>query len=118
MTASLDERGREVLDQTPVEAPIKFTRPEPIHIHLRRLVEQYHQQMRDADEYETFDDADDFDVEDGAPSYESAPTEYEANFMPRGELLKKMFPEKKNAGKKQAPPADDPAEPPQAAPGA
>lgn len=81
--ARIDELGREVLDQTPTAIPIPFTRPEPIHVRLRRLVERYHQDMKDAEEYETFEDADDFDVHDGALSYEDAPSEYEANFMPR-----------------------------------
>lgn len=81
--AKIDELGREVLDQTPTAIPIPFTRPEPIHVRLRRLVERYHQDMKDAEEYETFEDADDFDVQDGALSYEDAPSEYEANFMPK-----------------------------------
>lgn len=88
--AHIDELGREVLDQTPTAIPIPFTRPEPIHVRLRRMVERYHQEMKDAEEYETFEDADDFDVQDGAPSYEDAPSEYEANFMPHN--LDKIIP--------------------------
>ena len=91
--AHIDELGREVLDQTPVAIPVPFTRPEPIHLRLRRIVEQYHSEMRDAAEYETFEDADDFDVDDGMPSYEDAPSEYERDFMPREELLRKLFPD-------------------------
>lgn len=116
MAATLDKEGREWLDQTPVEIPIPFTRPEPIHLRLRRIVERYHQEMRDADEYESFEDADDFDVGDGAPSYEDKPTEYEQDFMPHAERIKQMFPEQKTAPKPQAQPAGDGAEPPQAAP--
>lgn len=82
MSATLDEFGREVLDQTPRAISVPFTRPEPIHIRLRRLVEQYHREMLEKDEYESFADADDFDVADGAPSYEDSPSEYEADFMP------------------------------------
>lgn len=82
MSATLDEHGREVLDQTPRAISVPFTRPEPIHIRLRRLVEQYHREMLEKDEYESFADADDFDVADGAPSYEDSPSEYEADFMP------------------------------------
>ena len=82
MAASLDEYGREVLDQTPRAIPVPFTRPEPIHLRLRRIVEQYHRELAEKDEYESFSDADDFDVADGAPSYEDAPSEYEGNFMP------------------------------------
>jgi hypothetical protein len=36
--ATLDEHGREVLDQTPVSVPFKFERPEPIHLRLRRQI--------------------------------------------------------------------------------
>lgn len=117
MAATLDKDGREWLDQTPVEIPIPFTRPEPIHLRLRRIVEQYHQEMKDANEYETFEDADDFEVGDGAPSYEDMPTEYEQDFMPHSERIKQMFPEQKAAPKEQpSSAAPDGAEPPEAAP--
>jgi hypothetical protein len=116
MAATIDENGREVLDQTPVSIPIPFTRPEPIHLRLRRIVEQYHQEMKDAAEYESFEDADDFDVGDGAPSYEDRPSEYEQDFMPHAERIKQMFPEQVTAKTEQAVPAPSPAEPPQAAP--
>lgn len=115
MAATLDKEGREWLDQTPVEIPIPFTRPEPIHLRLRRIVERYHQEMKDAEEYESFEDADDFDVGDGASSYEDKPTEYEQDFMPHAERIKQMFPEQ-SAPKPQAMPAGDGVEPPQAAP--
>lgn len=116
MAATLDKNGREWLDQTPIECPVPFTRPEPIHLRLRRIVEQYHQEMKDASEYESFDDADDFEVGDGAPSYEDNPSEYEQNFMPSREAVAKLFPEQQPAPKQQATPAADGVEPPQAAP--
>lgn len=116
MAATLDEHGREWLDQTPVEIPIPFTRPEPIHLRLRRIVEQYHQEMKDANEYETFDDADDFEVGDNVPSYEDKPTEYEQDFMPSREVVNKLFPEQTAPKEQPSPAAPDGAEPPQAAP--
>lgn len=116
MAATLDEHGREWLDQTPVEIPIPFTRPEPIHLRLRRIVEQYHQEMKDANEYETFDDADDFEVGDNVPSYEDKPTEYEQDFMPSRELVNKLFPEQTAPKEQPSPAAPDGVEPPQAAP--
>nr|DAX11102.1 MAG TPA: hypothetical protein [Microviridae sp.] len=116
MAATLDEHGREWLDQTPVEIPIPFTRPEPIHLRLRRIVEQYHQEMKDANEYETFDDADDFEVGDNVPSYEDKPTEYEQDFMPSREVVKKLFPERTAPKEQPSPAAPDGVEPPQAAP--
>lgn len=118
MAATLDKEGREWLDQTPVEIPIPFTRPEPIHLSLRRIVKRYHQEMRDAEEYESFEDADDFDVGDGVPSYEDKPTEYEQDFMPHAERIKQMFPEKTAPREQPSPAASDGVEPPKAAPGA
>lgn len=118
MAATLDKQGREWLDQTPIECPVPYTRPEPMHLRLRRIVERYHQEMKDAEEYETFDDADDFEVGDNVPSYEDKPTEYEQDFMPHSERIKQMFPEQKQktAPKPQAQPAGDGVEPPKAAP--
>lgn len=117
MAATLDEHGREWLDQTPIECPVPYDRPEPIHLRLRRIVEQYHREMQDAGEYESFEDADDFNVGDGAPCYEDKPTEYEQDFMPHAERIKKMFPEQKTAPKEQpSPAAPDGVEPPPAAP--
>lgn len=86
MPAFIDEFGREVLDQTPIAIPVPFTRPEPLHLRIRRMVEQYHQEMKEKDQYETFADGDDFDVEDGAPSWEDSPSSYEVDFMPHPEV--------------------------------
>ena len=111
----LDELGREVFDQTPMAIPVGFSRPEPIHMCLRRMVEQYHREMKDSQEYESFEDADDFDVGDGAPSFEDAPTEYEVNFMPRPEPEPEpVKPEQSHSdagGGQQGSPAPAPAEP-------
>ena len=110
----LDELGREIFDQTPMAIPVGFSRPEPIHMRLRRMVEQYHREMQDSQEYESFEDADDFDVGDGAPSFEDAPTEYEANFMPQAESVEPVKPEQSPSdagGVQQGTPAADPAEP-------
>lgn len=118
MAATLDKEGREWLDQTPVEIAIPFTRPEPIHLRLRRIVEQYHQEMQDANEYETFDDADDFEVGDNVPSYEDKPTEYEQDFMPSREAVRNLFPEQPAPKPQPSPAAGDGVESPQATPGA
>ena len=111
----LDELGREIFDQTPMAIPVGFSRPEPIHIRLRRMVERYHQDMKDSQEYESFDEADDFDVGDGAPSFEDAPTEYEANFMPHESPVQTITESEKSpsdaGGGQQGSPADAPAEP-------
>lgn len=111
MAATLDEFGREVLDQTPVAITVPFTRPEPLHLRIRRMVEMYHQEMKDSHEYETFEDADDFDVEDGVPSWEDFPSAYEQNFMPNP-LLSNLFPEPSK--QEQGNPAPVKEEPPKA----
>lgn len=82
MAATLDEHGREILDETPVAITVPFDRPEPLHLRIRRMVERYHQEMKEKDEYESFEDADDFDVEDGVLSWEDSPSDYEVEFMP------------------------------------
>lgn len=105
---NLDEHGREILDQTPIAFPVGFARQEPLHMRIRRMVEQYHAEMRDAADYETFEDADDFDVDDGVPSYEDAPSAYEADFMPR-QLLASKREQGTPAPAQEDPPKADPA---------
>lgn len=51
----------EVLDPTPVAAPFKFTRPKSLSELVREA--QFSQVVRDAG-YDTFEDFDDFEVED------------------------------------------------------
>lgn len=78
--AVLDSRGAEILDSTPISLPIKFNRPEPLHLRIRRMVIAELNAARTSDEYETFEEADDFEVGDGVASFESSPTEYEKGF--------------------------------------
>lgn len=60
----LDEFGVEILDTTPVSLPTGFRKPETLQEQVARLVRN--QVSREAEEagYESFDEADDFDVED------------------------------------------------------
>lgn len=60
----LNEKGQEIFDQTPIEIPFKFTRPIPLHIRLREQILAVQEDMRHQDEYDTPEDADDFDVVD------------------------------------------------------
>lgn len=60
----LNELGQEVPDPTPVEMPAGFKHPESLESQIRRLVRGA---MSDASEqagFESFDDADDFEIED------------------------------------------------------
>jgi len=60
----LNENGHEVLDDTPVEIPLRFRREETINEKVQRLVELNISARAEANGFETFDEADDFDVQD------------------------------------------------------
>lgn len=75
--ATLDEHGREVLDQTPVSVPFKFERPEPIHLRLRRqIIDAMIAAERDG-EHETVEDFNDFRIEGEPDSYDDSRSLYE-----------------------------------------
>lgn len=59
----LDHNGHEVLDDTPVALPVRFKRPQTILDQMRGVIEEFN---RRADEHhvETFEEANDFDVDD------------------------------------------------------
>lgn len=74
-----DRFGREVPDPTPVAPPIGYQKPFSMVDHLRELVRtELSRAAADAD-VETFEDADDFDIEDDPPDPH---TPYEAVFDP------------------------------------
>lgn len=74
------ERHYETPDPTPVAMPAGFKRPETLEERIRRLVrsERFAAEMEAAG-FETFDEADDFDVEDDRPD---PATPYELHFDP------------------------------------
>lgn len=79
--ATLSDRGREFLDQTPLEIPFKVSLPEPIHIRMRRIAEQmYREKISDGEDVETLEEANDFDVPDEPAEYKT-PYE-EPDYMP------------------------------------
>lgn len=59
-----DERGREILDPTPVDFPLNFKRPMTIQEQIRTFIRQELSQTAAAQGEETFEEADDFDVDD------------------------------------------------------
>lgn len=78
--ATLDEFGHEVLDQTPVSIPFNVTRPEPIHLQMRRIAEAFYQERIHAgDDVESVDEANDFDVPEDSSCAEPYP---EPDYMP------------------------------------
>lgn len=62
--AKLDDRGREILDDTPVAIPLRFKRPETLTEQIRRIIRDEASRAAAHAGYETFAEADDFEVED------------------------------------------------------
>lgn len=65
----LNDRGHEVPDPTPVEWPAGVRRPETLTEQIQRLVRVQMSQFAEEQGLETFEEADDFDIDDeeGAP---------------------------------------------------
>lgn len=59
----LDEKGREVPDPTPVAIPAGFKRPDTLAEQVRRVVRDLSEQAKEG-EYDTFEEAEDFEVGD------------------------------------------------------
>lgn len=71
---TLDENGREILDQTPVSLPLHYDRPEPLHLRIRRMILEATSAQK-GDDVETIDDANDFLIPDDPSSFDSGYTE-------------------------------------------
>lgn len=71
----VDERGREVLDSTPVQIPVNFPKAAPS---LIDLMHQLYASMKD-EGVETFEDAENFDIPDET-GIEMMDTPYEQDF--------------------------------------
>lgn len=57
---TLDENGHEVLDNTPVEIPVQFRRPETLAEQVARLVKANQVNTPGVEEFDDFEDFDDF----------------------------------------------------------
>lgn len=73
----LDEFGREIPDSMPVAIPAGFKRPETLAEQVQRLVRVGLSRRAEEQGFETFDESEDFDVEDDDPS-----SPYETFFDP------------------------------------
>lgn len=73
-----DEKGREIPDPKPLELPIGFKRPESLAEQVQRLVRNQVSQYAAMHGEETFEEADDFDIEDDV----DPTTPYEVEFDP------------------------------------
>lgn len=69
--AQLNEKGQEVLDSTPMAKPPGWTEPETIVQQIHRLVREEISRQAVAEGFESFEEADDFDVDDD-PEIKSA----------------------------------------------
>lgn len=75
--------GREILDGTPIAPPLGFIKQPSLHELMRAMVLEHHRLREAGQDVETFEEADDFDVDDDDEPSRSSP--YEANFDPIGE---------------------------------
>lgn len=74
----LNEKGHEVLDPTPMTLPIGATRPESLQDQIARMVRSAFMLQRQAEGFESPDEADDFNVEDDEGDF-SSPWELSAD---------------------------------------
>lgn len=64
VAADLDENGWEIPDPNPVAIPAGFKRPETLAEQVQRLVRTSISRQAEAEGYETWEEANDFDVDD------------------------------------------------------
>lgn len=61
--SELNELGEEIFDQTPVECPIHFDRPMPLHLRIRQQILMAMHDLSYVEEYDTPEEADDFSAQ-------------------------------------------------------
>lgn len=85
-TKTVPER-REHLDPTPVEIPVGVIRPESLESIMARMINERFSQMAEEKGLETFEEADDFDIDDDLPKtpYEMVDLDPEEPFYPDAE---------------------------------
>ena len=77
MHSKIDEFGREIFSGEQVALPIHFTRKKSIHEQIREMILAMKNVEREG--FETFVDADDFDVDDYREDFQDLPS-YEQDF--------------------------------------
>lgn len=60
----LNDKGEEVLDNTPVAIPVRFQRVDSLTEQIRRVIREEASRRAEAAGFETFEEADDFYIED------------------------------------------------------
>lgn len=79
----LTEDGREILDPTPIAPPLGFIKQPSLHELMRAMVLEHHAAIARGQDPESFEEADDFDVDDDDEPHRHS--DYEHNFDPIGE---------------------------------
>lgn len=81
VTPHIDDKGREILDPTPIAPPVGFVERESIVDRVRAMVAGNNlQRLAELEGKDTFDEADDFDVDDDPIPMRDTP--YENEFDP------------------------------------
>lgn len=62
--AKYNEHGQEIPDPTPVEMPLGFKRPKPLNEVVQEIIRRELSRQAEAEGKETWDEANDFDVDD------------------------------------------------------
>lgn len=62
--AQLDEKGHEIPDPTPLRLPIGFKEPESLQSQIQRMVRGELSRAASENGFETFEESDDFEIED------------------------------------------------------
>ena len=106
--AKLDESGRELLNPNQVEIPVHMDRPPTLQERIQRLMRVELSKQAQAQEMETFEDANDFDIDDEDPDPVSP---YEVHEMIEEEIKEKKTPLTPDQDAQTDPPAAEPADP-------
>lgn len=87
--AILDEKGREILDPIGVAPPVGYEKPFDMFAHMQNLIRSEHVRLAAMEAgAETFDEADDFDIEDDPADPTS---QFEEQFDPVGEEVRQRL---------------------------
>lgn len=76
--SNLDARGRELPDPVPMAPPVGYRDGPSLAEFVQRMIRQEVSEIARQNDLESFDDADDFDIEDDLGDADGPPTIYEA----------------------------------------
>lgn len=112
-----DAFGREIPDTTPIAVPFDFGRPLSLHDQIKRFIRSEISQRAAAAERETFEEADDFDVDEDPDPFSAYEIPEAAPEWPGGLKDVDADPPPEPTRKAQDEKSDEEATPVQASPG-